>query len=413
MNKILTHITIEATSALKIGSGNSDLFIDSPILRDFNGLPMILGTSLSGALRAAIDKSKADKIFGSMDTGGSALIVSNALLLDENNKVHEKLITQKSNFLKLFDTLPLREHTAINEFGANVNGSKFDEEVLFKGTRFKFALEIPSEFKTEFDEILKVLASPVFRLGGGASKGFGAFKIISIKSAELNLQEYSSSLNFEFKGETKEIKSDHLSDFDKYELKLSPDDFFMFGSGLGDGDADATPVFESFIDYEKAKLSQKHILIPATSIKGAVSHRSAFYYNLQNSDNKVGEENPAVRDIFGYKKDKDISGAKGKIMISDCYKSFDDTKTKVFDHVAINRFTGGAIEGALFQEKVVQTDEFCIEIFLKQNIDEKSQKAFESTLLDITQSRLPLGGMTTKGHGFFSGKVYKNGEELK
>jgi len=25
---------------------------------------------------------------------------------------------------------------------------------------------------------------------------------------------------------------------------------------------------------------------------------------------------------------------------------------------------------------------------------------------------LPLGGATTKGHGFFSGKVFKNGKDL-
>ena len=39
-------------------------------------------------------------------------------------------------------------------------------------------------------------------------------------------------------------------------------------------------------------------------------------------------------------------------------------------------------------------------------------KAFEKTLKDICSGMLGLGGMTTKGHGFFSGDVFKDGEKL-
>jgi len=203
----------------------------------------------------------------------------------------------------------------------------------------------------------------------------------------------------------------------------------MFGSGFGDSDADMTPVYEQVVDYEHKKLSDKQILIPASSIKGAIAHRTAYHYNKKmleagKDHTQVGEDNEAVKAIFGHKKElssdkKTELGQKGKILISDCFKPFDEEKqTKTFDHVSIDRFTGGAIDGALFQEKTVARDKesYEIEILLENDIDKKAikafeqaLKAFEQTLKDITTGMLPLGGATTKGHGVFSGEVFKNG----
>ncbi len=102
--------------------------------------------------------------------------------------------------------------------------------------------------------------------------------------------------------------------------------------------------------------------------------------------------------------------------MSDCFKA-NDAQTKIFDHVAIDRFTGGAMDGMLFQEKTIAKDKdsYLIKISIKneQNIGENLIKAYENALLDVTLGRLPLGGATTKGHGIFSGKVLKNGTELK
>ena len=198
----------------------------------------------------------------------------------------------------------------------------------------------------------------------------------------------------------------------------------MFGSGFGDKDADQTSVLESVIDYENKCLGKRKILIPASSVKGALSHRTAFHFNKINKQfgekAKVGSENEAVREIFGYEKNKNDKGAKGKILISDCFLDYDEAKdTKVFEHVSIDRFTGGAIDSALFQEKAVaKRDEFIIEILLKNYVcgDKENEAfnnalgAFEAALDDVVQGRLSLGGATTKGYGFFKGKVLKYNE---
>lgn len=418
--RFVANIVIEATTPLKVGSSDIDMLQDAPVQKDWNELPMILGTSIAGVLRKTFEESVANDIFGDehskqKDNRGSRLIVSNALLCDKDMKVIETLRLNKSDFLKSFDILPVREHTAITNKGVAEKNSKFDEEVVYKGSRFKFRMELIANDKDEqnWHEILKVLNTKTFRLGSGSTKGFGDIKVLNEESSYgiyyIESEDYgqkNASLNTTydqpFSEDAKEIE--HTI----YTLKITPDDFFMFGSGFGDDDADMTPVYEKVVDYDKGALSQEQILIPASSIKGALAHRTTYHYNLQNNyfigDEKVKE---GIKEIFGQaKQSDDASGCKGSILFSDCYKP--KALTKVFDHVAIDRFTGGGIDGKLFQEKTITDDrEYEIEILLEKEIDEKYVKAFEAALTDVTIGMLPLGGATTKGHGTFSGEWNK------
>lgn len=416
MKRIISHIILKTKTPLKVGSNKIDFVQDSPIQRDWNNLPMILGTSIAGVVRKEFNEKIASDIFG--ENQGSKIIFSNALLLDENNQVNEKLLINKSDFLQIFDELPIRQHTAITDKGVTREHSKFDEEIVFKGSRFKFLVEFVDLDEEIFEKVIEKIVSKTFRLGGGSTKGFGEFEVEKITYEEFDENSYSdisTSLNTTLKNEY-QIKS-YLENYDEYILKLTPDDFFMFGSGFGDEDSDMTAVFENEIDYQNKTLSKKRVLIPASSIKGAISHRLAFNWNIENNDfedtAKIEEENEAVITIFGHKKEKkdDIElGQKGKILISDCY--INKYNEKKFEHVKIDRFTGGASDGALFQEKTTQSDKFEIRLYLKSSVEEKYKKVFEKTLKEICNGLLPLGGMTTKGHGFFSGELYKNGEEI-
>ena len=403
MTRHMAHIIIEADTPLKVGSNASDFLQDAPVQKDWNALPMILGTSIAGVLRKDF-KGNVDDIFGK--DNGSRVIFSNALLVDENGKVYEELLLKKTPFLQIFDNLPIREHTAITSKGVAKEHSKFDEEVVYKGTRFKFSIELIEDDKESFDAIVNLLNSPSFRLGGGSTKGFGKFTIVEIKTTS---KECSSSLNDDFKDEENYKQNSIDSDYMLYTLKIKPDDFFMFGSGFGDKDAGMTPVYEKTVDYTNARLSEEMILIPASSIKGAISHRTAFYYNKSQSNTiENGKGIGRVKEIFGEEKNskKDIEVGKGKVIFSDCFQT--KNSTKVFDHVSIDRFTGGAIDGALFQEKTVADDrEYKIEILLENNLEEEYKEAFESALTDITRGMLSLGGATTKGHGVFSGSWSK------
>ena len=180
------------------------------------------------------------------------------------------------------------------------------------------------------------------------------------------------------------------------------------------------------------KFSERRILIPATSVKGAISHRTAFHYNKEEkiyADNLpedksindfVGNHNKAVQKLFGYtlKGNNKQESERGNTIFSDVFLEVKN-EPKILNHVAIDRFTGGAIDGALFDEKVIdQKDKIKLEILVDNNVfndkprGDKIQKAFESALMDICKGMLPLGGGVMRGHGVFTGNLIKNNKEI-
>ena len=90
----------------------------------------------------------------------------------------------------------------------------------------------------------------------------------------------------------------------------------------------------------------------------------------------------------------------------------DTAEHKVFNHVKIDRFTGGTIDGALFQEKAAQyKGQIVVDIWVDCNAfieDNDIQKAFESTLDDLKNGYLQLGGNSNKGHGVFTENPINN-----
>ena len=64
----IARFTLQAETALSIGSGGADGVYDHPIVRDANDLPSIPGTSLAGVLRhlwiSRTGQASADEVFG-------------------------------------------------------------------------------------------------------------------------------------------------------------------------------------------------------------------------------------------------------------------------------------------------------------------------------------------------------------
>jgi CRISPR/Cas system CSM-associated protein Csm3 (group 7 of RAMP superfamily) len=258
-----------------------------------------------------------------------------------------------------------------------------------------------------------MLESPSFRLGGGSTKGFGKFKVLDIVKTKIDsvekLESHSCSLN-SLASTGYESKKAETHTHNVYELKIEPDDFFMFGAGFGDEEAKQIAVTEKIVDYNKKDLSENYLLMPASSIKGAIAHRAAYHYNLQNK-HFIGDDSAKVvlGDLFGEAKNskEKKGGSKGKVLFSDLFMK-DENQTKIFDHVAIDRFTGGGLDSALFNEKTsAQQNSWKLEIMLEKSVDDVYVDAFEKTLDDLVCGMLPLGGATTKGHGIFTGEWSK------
>lgn len=511
--RYIAKIVIEAETPLSIGSGQKGLLIDRVVAKDANNLPYIPGTSLCGVLRHTFDNAENSLTndwfgYGGDEGTGSRIKISSAHLIGENGtEVIEGLKNidfESESYYKHFDFLPERDHVCMTDKGVAKKHGKFDEELVHKGTRFAFEIELLGNDAdaTHWQNLLNLFANPIFRIGSGTRKGFGKIKVIKNLSVskvfDLNKKEdlfsylnKSSSLNGNYNGWTtlELVESDSLANWAKFSLNLTAKDFFLFSAGFGDADADAKPKTEQFFEWTTGKpvlKTDKYLLIPATSIKGAIAHRVAYHYNkLQNvfigtpsvlkasldvetaisafnfkidfenldmhsdsenwktleeqiksfsydssshwkdfeenlteevyllkSDNlPIGENNDAVKALFGFAKNDD-EGQRGKVILNDVYLPYQSDK--VFNHVKIDRFTSGTIDGALFQEKAAAySKEFTLDIWIDNTAFEGNngnfiRDAFIKTLNELVEGQLQLGGNTTKGHGLFTGSFTTN-----
>jgi CRISPR/Cas system CMR subunit Cmr4 (Cas7 group RAMP superfamily) len=541
---------VEAASPLGIGSGRPGLATDRLVARDAYGLPYLPGTSLAGCLRSALGEvlpaTTLDSIFGFQskeDGTGSRLILSSGHLIGPDGKVvgeNNGLPDYEAAYLQHLSEsgLPQRDHVRINSRGtADAEGhGKFDEQLVPRGVRFVFELRLhgTNDDENHWHQLLWQFFQPFFRLGGGTRKGFGKLSVITIQHGELDLRDagqreaylnlpttLDANLPPAFTTSTAPATAPNRTSqtspdtgkWKTYELQLTARDFFQFGHGRGGEAENGTynqkgqkgwvnqkPKREPIVIWvdEKPQLldgDKAPYLLPATSIKGALSHRTAFHFNklqkqfiedqqlpaaptpqyeeiigelmdqnasmpqsqeaiqkaieqmeqlrdqvdhlkveeapsfrrykkeleaVQSDESRpnVGENNDAVRALFGFAVERGIdekgeteSAQRGHVIIDDVFLEPAAVKTKTFSHVMIDRFTGGAKAGALFNEEVASTkEEITLTIHVHEDAfsgenGEKIKAALEEALLDLKSGQLPLGGGAAKGHGIFTGKL--------
>lgn len=447
----IVRLTVEAATPLAVGTGKgSDILTDAPVAKDVNGLPYIPATSIAGVLRHAmgyVDNKTDGNPFGYIDGAdnddsghGSDIIFTDAVMVGKEGKALDGIqdIEWEDEFYRAFQDLPIRQHVRIDHKGTAENNGKFDNEVVYKGTRFVFEIELVSDNDNDNDnhieKAIEHLRYCTLRIGGGTRKGYGKLNVVKCQQASLDLgkpedlEKYlkkSSSLAEEWAGFTKisEIESLDDSKWTHYQLKLKPLDFFMFGSGMGDSDADNVYVSELVVSQGESIDNNKHVLIPGSSVKGAIAHRTAYHYNKikgnfagkQNPKEITGSNNEAVAAIFGEKK-SDNTFTRGRLLIDDVIKGQAEPKSKPFFHNKIDQFTGGTMDGALFQEKVIydKDTEYTFDIYVENSAlaDDDIKKAFVQSLRDICTGLLPLGGITNRGNGIFTGTATENDKQL-
>lgn len=443
-HRYIARLKVKAKTPLFVGSGDSSLLKDALVQKDHYGLPIIPGTSLAGVLRHSLerlnpDKEKWNEIFGFQDGDegfGSKLKISAAYFLLGNGKIAEGVDAKiDDDIIFKIDNLPNRQHVRITHKGTAADKGLFDNEVVYAGSQFIFEIELKGEKEDQVDweKIIETFQSPNFRVGQGTRNGYGNLQVCEIFTQKFDLNkssDFCAYLNFNPSlNAALNFKKVHIEEQQAdYELQLTPDDFFIFSEGFGDEDVDNKPVTEEVIEYKEGEINfSEKTLIPGSSIKGAIAHRVAYHYNKLNGffadkindqvKKYIEENNQAVATIFGKKGevvDNENTGQRGILIIDDLY--YDDIDNeKIFNHVAIDRFTGGGIDGALFSEKVSHKKNGTID--LKINLseaidDDKIKEALEESLKDICKGLLPLGGMTTKGHGMFTGILFKKGQEI-
>lgn len=438
-------ITLECQTPLSIKSDESDLTIDTRLVRDANGYPIIPGTSIAGVLRSIASEmanqeknsTEVAKLFGqaeNKDTDSPSQIqVSFGFVHNANNQPIMGLDTNAMQSdepvaSSLKDLMPImRDQVTLNEYGVAAKGAKMDRTAVPKGTRFSFELNwaTDQEDEQQWQNILSWLNHPDFRIGGLTHRGFGKVKVQSVKTESYNfkypedLQKWQANRSQGFNaqnGQPKNALNCLTQNYLDFNLSLQAEDFWRIGQGnkaIGkyDKEPDIKPYTEKVIEWDAANcanISQdSKVVIPASGIKGALRHRTLFHFRRLMDDFSDGlkpeqeaqQQNAQLVDLFG--DISDDTAKVGSLILDDIYLETTPL-TKVIMHNKIDRFTGGTIDGALFSEELLYGGGFTLQGQIKINEQSKELlEAFKLALLDLAQGRLALGGGTTKGHGYF------------
>jgi CRISPR/Cas system CSM-associated protein Csm3 (group 7 of RAMP superfamily) len=457
----VARITIEFTSRFRVGRGEPETSLAADLAIDPNGLPIIPGESITGALRSAFGREypqAVNSIFGSRRAGelGSRIQISDAHIHDQYDQVIDGIVNLSRIYGEpngqssppdpiLQDALAIQRRDSVrrHDRGAVDGGGKFETETLSRGHRFTLQMELVDMPESEdWTGLRSLWYSQTIAFGAKTRSGFGKFKVVRWQERSFKLLEqedflaYASldsrldrcPIGFEDPPGLQAIES-------TISISLRPLSVWC----LGGGDPppvpkeEAKPTLQPFSEpgivwsaspaaadppQPRGRIEVGVWVIPGTGIKGALSHRVAFHYNrlsglfadalLENGskpaewlEQNTGWRNRAVAHLFGVPSGKP-GQTQGCVSIDDTLISKDGLELESRDHVAIDAMTSGHIEPGLFTERLLRAPlNLQLRIHGALDWNDFHGQALMAALEDLCQGRLALGGGTGRGHGRF------------
>jgi CRISPR/Cas system CSM-associated protein Csm3 (group 7 of RAMP superfamily) len=459
----VARVTLEFDTPFAVGTGAGDDRVDTLCVTDLNGLPSIPGSSLAGVLRHALADGRdperdplCRKMFGFQDGSlgqSSRVEVSWAQVHDASDRPvpFSGATKTKDPILSLLEEGVVRDHVAIDHRGVAGGRTKYDESLVPAGARFTFELVVHREDESSKRDaapacgaasLIGLLQSDAVRIGGRTRRGFGAFRVIraEARSFDLNLpQDFAAFIRLPRRleqdsgGLLPPLALEPPSTRGGWigaTLELEPEDHWLFG-GLPSDEvpgqrkrrkgrtdrpfADSLPVTERRISWRdgRGRVERVH-LAPATGLKGALRHRTAFHARrldqawLQAEDLEVLRERPEVEHLFGKvakKREQRTEGSPGRVFLSDAV--FGTVTYGALEHVALDRFTQGPLDRCLFSEAPLYGGSFEIRLWIERHtsVQAKERAALQAALSDLVRGRLAIGAGSNRGHGYVRGRV--------
>ena len=464
----VARITIEAMSPLSCSSGQG-AESDNGLVRDANGLPMIPGATLQGLLRQYCSIDCRDYLFGKEVDGtttAARLYFSNALVHNSKNVAVQFPDDCTDPLLqKLLSEVPLkREHVRLDHRHGAAQGGKFDRGAVPKGTRFSFEL-LMCGTTAENDALgaaLSGLAHPLFRIGGSGRRGYGKVNVEAARHCFFDSKDQAAFRTLratplgnvptswnavEFVGTDANVltisldlkpvqpwrtgqgpaahatvtgkQPEYFTDCDKRENHNRAAD-------TRDKIVDLVPLREAAISWasnegtwiEPTKEDFVGFLLPASGVRGPLLHRTLYHLSVLGEEWADGDADVSKRlmsqreklnALFGFVSDSKAATDDKAALASPLFMDdvpFTPAKVIPSDHIRIDRFTGGIIQGALYSQELVQTDELKLKILIDtsrlENVDANLRSAFLHALRDLAEGRLALGA---KSLGFCTGRA--------
>ena len=409
-----------------IGSGE-DEYTDRDVYVDFEGNPIIPGTTLAGVLRNTLSSVDADVLFGKLINSSedskvnktSPLWVFDAPLWRGETKENAEIITIDNVSLDENQrNVPEHKRTQSPELDhmhkVAVSGGKFDFQAVERGSCFDLRLQLiirKNDTKCKdgqmpiyllekvFDSLLEKLN--VLYVGGKTSRGFGKLECSEIyKKVFENTPEWLENwIGFDWHDEEKL----GLKSFKIIPPKLPDNNGTICATLELDGTLLIRDDYSVIGDEDAAHITSDGLpVIYGTSWAGAIRSGLARFLKTH----KYNRCEAYLDEVFGCSKDDDTKAS--MIRIDASY--FESDKRHSFTRVKIDRWTGGATKRALFTT--------CPQFggTVKLNIhypagDDAIRQLFILSLQAIDLGIITVGGETSIGRGKFKVKeICINGE---
>ena len=281
----IVRIVWQAQSAICISNGDYDHDTDKTVVKDHKEIPCLTGSGVAGVLFSTIPQlDDIDRVPIKIKKGNedkqvnyrSDLYISDGyLIIGDKTVLLDPLKIKQSKWLERYTNLPIRDHVRIDHKGTadTENYGKFDNEVVYKGSRFVQDILVQSESENSdvWDALIKHLKKYCLVVGSQTRNGLGQIRAISLDYCTIDLwstegiatyadynTQFSESL-FSTSHKGLQIHQwNHIDVNDPIRLSgfsepvtisLRAEDYFHFGSGMPYMDTDADVMLEHVVKW--------------------------------------------------------------------------------------------------------------------------------------------------------------------
>ena len=435
--------------------GDKTGMADMCLLRDADNTPFIPGASIAGAARNFLARQSQpwDKYKKGHETPTLKRLFGGDMRQqrqqsEKNQDTMSALIVADAYCQQAATSI--RDGVRVNaQSGSAAAGAKFDVEVVEHGTEFELRFECVIRHGDDSDALAELFLALLYgfqegniRLGARTRRGQGHGKVASWEIRDLQMNNRGDVLAWlrdDAWSQPKSFLTPHpLPDQRKY-FRIEAD--FELRTSLLIRSSSADPEAPDEIPDMTHLHSNEKPVVPGTSFAGAFRHRAALI-----ADTLCWRKDPADKDavceMFGPIREQKRGNAqqetdqvepeentqevhdeeRDETQKKDLWASrvwieehlVKNVKTRWQNRIAIDRFTGGVMDGALFNEKPVYPlrlkdvpkgepkYHLCLTLTLEEP-DDAEIGLLLLTLRDFWHGYAALGGGTSNGRGTLRG----------
>lgn len=418
-------LTLELGSPLRIGSGANDPLLDAPVVRDAFGDYRIPGSSLAGAVRAFAEQAGFGGLFGDggEESEASAVEFSDGFLVDWDGEttLAKRLRDDRP---RMPAVLEVQDRVRIDHAsGTAADGGKFDAEIVPQGLRFRVEIVCVErggagaspDGPAILGRILAAFEAGRIRLGAEVTNGLGVVRPLA-GSVTHEVHDLASPAGLvaargmsgrideplKERGSLPGTAPSTAAAAEGVVTGTVHIRFHVDGPILVGGSQRPQPPGNHAVadllfghtlvaDYARGQFASRP-WIPGSSLKGVLRHR--VRHVLEAVDRPAAE-----RDVDAWFGAVGVDGATtSRITVHG--QVLADEKPTIVQHVAIDRLTGGSLEGALFAEAPLWRDGLVVDVTVEVNrLPIDGAVALAHAVLDMGTGALPIGGGVNRGNG--------------